>query len=197
MLSVSTMTTLTLMAQVGNLIASAVLSDRSATSIIIATLVIEITAAALIISLFNPQSEFTRSAQEITKGATASTGGRSRGPSVGRPSVSAGRSRGVSGGGSVRGRSETNEIKLRVRRPSEAHLDHGTVNPGASIAPEDQGSSTSGSDSPKDKKASSESASVSASASASGSKASGDASGSGSGSGSGSSQSPSGSGSSS
>src|SRR5262245_9894058 len=62
MLSVSIMTCLVLLAEVANLVATTVLVDRSAVSTIIADVVIEAAAAILIIFLFNPGSEFVKSA---------------------------------------------------------------------------------------------------------------------------------------
>jgi hypothetical protein len=118
MLSVSVACTLTLVASVANLIASAVVRDRTAVDIIIVTLIIEIAAAALIISLFNPSSEFTRSAQDVMQGkATLSTAGRSRGGSSLR--------RTITGAGSV----ETDSsVKLRMRRSDSSVRDGASVN---------------------------------------------------------------------
>ena len=80
MLIFSALATVTLCAQVANLIASAIVADRTALSVIIVTVLIEVVAFALIMVLFNPASEFLKSAAEVVSGrsTTASTrGGRS------------------------------------------------------------------------------------------------------------------------
>jgi len=59
MLGVSLACTITLVIQVANVIASAI-TERSAFSTVLITLIIEIAAAVLIIILFNPQSEFNK-----------------------------------------------------------------------------------------------------------------------------------------
>jgi len=77
MLTVSVAACLVLVAQIANLIASAILRTRSAISTIIVTVIIEMFAAGIILYLFNPTSAFVKSPKEIAR-TTASTGARSK-----------------------------------------------------------------------------------------------------------------------
>lgn len=54
-----------LVCQVVNLIASAIDTERSALSVIIVTLILEVLSAVLILYLFSPLSEFLRSAGQL------------------------------------------------------------------------------------------------------------------------------------